>query len=57
MQPMTIGAVARTAGVRSSLIRFYERSGVLPPALGGGRKIRPVMPWVNCRGECTWLPV
>jgi DNA-binding transcriptional MerR regulator len=34
MKPMTIGAVARTAGVRSWSIRFYERSGVLPPALG-----------------------
>jgi MerR family transcriptional regulator, redox-sensitive transcriptional activator SoxR len=32
MKPMTIGAVARRAGVRSSAIRFYERSGVLPPA-------------------------
>ena len=29
---MTIGVVARRAGVRSSAIRFYERSGVLPPA-------------------------
>jgi MerR family transcriptional regulator, redox-sensitive transcriptional activator SoxR len=32
MKPMTIGDVARRAGVRSSAIRFYERSGVLPPA-------------------------
>jgi MerR family transcriptional regulator, redox-sensitive transcriptional activator SoxR len=32
MKPMTIGAVARRAGVRSSAIRFYEHSGVLPPA-------------------------
>ena len=32
MKPMTIGEVARRAGVRSSAIRFYERSGVLPPA-------------------------
>jgi MerR family transcriptional regulator, redox-sensitive transcriptional activator SoxR len=31
-KPMTIGAVARRAGVRSSAIRFYERRGVLPPA-------------------------
>ena len=31
MKPMTIGDVARRAGVRSSAIRFYERSGVLPP--------------------------
>ena len=29
---MTIGEVARSAGVRASAIRFYERSGVLPPA-------------------------
>jgi MerR family redox-sensitive transcriptional activator SoxR len=32
MKPMTIGDVARRAGVRSCAIRFYERSGVLPPA-------------------------
>lgn len=32
MKPMTIGDVARRAGVRTSAIRFYERSGVLPPA-------------------------
>lgn len=29
---MTIGEVARKAGVRTSAIRFYERAGVLPPA-------------------------
>ena len=32
MKPMTIGEVARRAGIRSSAIRFYECSGVLPPA-------------------------
>jgi DNA-binding transcriptional MerR regulator len=32
MRSMTIGEVAHTAGVRASAIRYYERSGVLPPA-------------------------
>jgi MerR family transcriptional regulator, redox-sensitive transcriptional activator SoxR len=32
VKPMKIGDVARRVGVRSSAIRFYERSGVLPPA-------------------------
>jgi MerR family redox-sensitive transcriptional activator SoxR len=32
LNPMTIGAVAQRTGVRASAIRFYERSGLLPPA-------------------------
>jgi MerR family redox-sensitive transcriptional activator SoxR len=32
MRSMTIGDVARVAGVRASAVRFYERGGVLPPA-------------------------
>src|SRR5262249_49714371 len=28
---MTIGEVARQAGVRTSAIRYYERMGLLPP--------------------------
>jgi len=30
---MTIGEVARQAGVRASAIRFYEREGLLPKAI------------------------
>jgi MerR family redox-sensitive transcriptional activator SoxR len=30
--PMRIGDVARAAGVRKSLIRYYEQEGLLPPA-------------------------
>ena len=30
--PMTIGQVAERAGLRTSRIRFYERTGVLPEA-------------------------
>ena len=30
---MKIGEVARKAGVRTSAIRFYEKTGVLPPAV------------------------
>ncbi|MFN2617603.1 MAG: MerR family transcriptional regulator [Thermoleophilaceae bacterium] len=36
---LTIGEVAREAGVRSSAIRYYERVGVLPtPARCGGQR-------------------
>jgi MerR family redox-sensitive transcriptional activator SoxR len=31
-QEMSIGEVARRAGIRPSAIRYYERMGVLPPA-------------------------
>ena len=30
---MRIGEIARRAGLRPSAIRFYEKAGVLPPAL------------------------
>ena len=32
MRHMSIGDVASKAGIRASAIRYYERSGVLPPA-------------------------
>lgn len=36
---LTIGQVAREAGVRPSAIRYYERTGLLPaPARAGGRR-------------------
>jgi len=36
---MTIGEVARQAGLRASAIRFYERAGVLPkPVRAGGQR-------------------
>ena len=39
MTPMTIGDVASKAGIRASAIRYYERSGLLPPAArAGGRR-------------------
>ena len=30
---MRIGEIARRAGLRPSAIRFYEKAGILPPAL------------------------
>lgn len=33
MQTLTIGAVARQAGLRTSAIRYYEAAGVLPAPL------------------------
>ena len=36
---MTIGEVAKQAGLRASAIRFYERSGLLPkPLRSGGQR-------------------
>jgi MerR family transcriptional regulator, copper efflux regulator len=32
MQTMTIGRLAKAAGVRIDTIRYYERNGLLPPA-------------------------
>ena len=37
---LKIGEVARRAGVAAKAIRFYERSGVLPPAARGGNGYR-----------------
>ncbi len=39
---LTIGEVARRAGLRTSHLRFYERVGVLPPAerVSGQRRYR-----------------
>lgn len=40
MGTLTIGEVARRAGLRTSALRYYEEVGVLPPAerLGGQRR-------------------
>ena len=40
MAMLTIGEVARRAGVRPSALRYYEQVGVLPPAerIGGQRR-------------------
>lgn len=40
MTMLTIGEVARRAGLRTSALRYYEEVGVLPPAarLGGQRR-------------------
>jgi DNA-binding transcriptional MerR regulator len=41
---LTIGAVAKRAGVRVDTVRYYERRGVLPPAdrrTSGYRAFRP----------------
>jgi MerR family redox-sensitive transcriptional activator SoxR len=36
---MTIGEVAKRAGLRASAIRFYEKAGLLPkPARAGGQR-------------------
>lgn len=38
-QPMSIGEVATSAGLRPSAIRFYESAGLLdPPARSGGKR-------------------
>jgi MerR family transcriptional regulator, redox-sensitive transcriptional activator SoxR len=39
-QALTIGQVARAAGINASAIRFYEREGLLPrpPRTGGQRR-------------------
>lgn len=39
-ESLKIGEVARRAGVTAKAIRFYERSGVLPPAARGGNGYR-----------------
>ena len=37
--PLTIGGVARSAGVRASTIRYYEEAGLLPaPERVGGKR-------------------
>jgi DNA-binding transcriptional MerR regulator len=40
---MTIGEVAKSAGLRASAIRFYEREGLLPKPMraGGQRRYQP----------------
>jgi MerR family redox-sensitive transcriptional activator SoxR len=40
MPTLTIGEVARQAGLRASAIRYYEEAGVLPPARRGGGQRR-----------------
>ncbi|HEX9564648.1 MAG TPA: MerR family transcriptional regulator [Gemmatimonadaceae bacterium] len=40
MHPITIGEVARQAGIRQSAIRYYETEGLLPaPGRVGGRRV------------------
>jgi len=40
MSGLSIGEVARQAGVRASAVRFYEKEGLLPrPARCGGRRV------------------
>ena len=39
MRSLSIGEVARRAGVRASALRYYEAAGILPaPARSGGRR-------------------
>ncbi|HLG98808.1 MAG TPA: MerR family transcriptional regulator [Bryobacteraceae bacterium] len=39
MRSLTIGQVARKAGLRASAIRYYERAGLLPkPQRAGGQR-------------------
>lgn len=39
MRALSIGEVARRAGVRASALRYYEAAGILPaPARSGGRR-------------------
>ena len=42
-ETLTIGQLAARAGIATSAIRFYERSGVLPPPdrVGGQRRYGP----------------
>ena len=55
---MTIGEVARRAGMRASAIRFYEKSGLLPKATraGGQRRydqnILPRLALLSWAKEC-----
>lgn len=39
-KPLTIGEVAKQAGLRPSAIRFYEKKGLLPHPLRSGGKRR-----------------
>ena len=56
--PMTIGEVARHAGLRASAIRFYEKAGLLPKAARGGgqrrydERILPRLALLNWAKEC-----
>ncbi len=42
-ESLSIGEVARRAGLRPSALRFYEEAGLLPPAarVGGRRRYEP----------------
>ncbi len=46
MSDLTIGEVARLAGVRTSALRYYEEIGILPVArrVNGRRRYDPVVP-------------
>jgi MerR family redox-sensitive transcriptional activator SoxR len=43
MPSLTIGTIARRAGVTASALRFYEQEGLLPapPRVGGQRRYEP----------------
>ena len=43
MDELSIGEVARQAGIRASAIRYYEQAGVVPPPrrMGGQRRYDP----------------
>lgn len=45
MDEMTIGEVARKAGLRTSALRYYEEAGILPPPrrVNGRRRYDPVV--------------
>ena len=50
MEELTIGEVARQAGLRTSAIRYYESLGLLPAAqrVGGQRRYTAdVVPWLR----------
>ena len=45
MKGMSIGEVARRAGIRASALRYYEEAGILPPPsrVNGRRRYEPVV--------------
>lgn len=46
MSDLSIGEVARRAGVRTSALRYYEEIGILPPVrrVNGRRRYDPIVP-------------
>jgi len=51
MKPLTIGHLAREAGINLATVRYYEREGLLPkpprsvwaPTISGGRRTAPAV--------------